>query len=240
MAYQLPGYLKALSLSALPDDYEWDNVLFNTFWNAHDESSPRLAAVINPINGRAAFALGIACSEWVLARVDGHTDTADAQLRIEAAWAAVADWRYAKLPPPASSPATAPKVFASPLRLAMKILAHAHELYSAGSVDVNSRAQGLAMDAEHVAGRHPAFEPWLTESLRRCNQFYPDTGVPIPEQPAVPRELFDPQFTLQDGAAQALLDRYVETLDPSGNPYLRSPAEMLELGFTGTPYNRPL
>src|SRR3989442_9399283 len=74
---KLPVYLEALHLSALPVDYTSDNATFNGFWSAHDESSPRLATAINPINGRAAFALGAACTEWVLARVEGHTDTAE-------------------------------------------------------------------------------------------------------------------------------------------------------------------
>jgi len=238
MAYQLPDYLKGLQLSALPVDYEWGNAIANDFWAAHDESSPRLAAAINPVNGRAAFALGIACSEWVLARVEGHTDTTDASLRLEAAWAATADWRYANLPSPASNPPNAPKEFAGPLRLAMRLLVRAHELYRDGSPDVNSRAQALAMEAEHIAGRHPAFETWLQESLRRCNQDYPDTGASIEDQPPVPREFFEPAFTFRDGIAEESLARFVGSLDPAANPYLRSAGEMRELGFKGAPYNR--
>jgi len=237
MAYQLPDYLKHLQLSALPVDYEWDNAIANDFWAAHDESSPRLAAAINPINGRAAFALGVACAEWVLARVEGHVDTSDASMRVQAAWASVADWRYASLPSPDDA-VDGPIEFSHPLYLAMRLIARAHQMYSDGNVDVNSRAQALAMEAEHVAGRHPAFEPWLEESLRRCNQHYPDTGVAIEDQPPVAREFFNPEFTFREGIAEESLARFLASLDPDANPYLRSPADMLELGFKGAPYNR--
>src|SRR5262249_55232398 len=147
--------------------------------------------------------------------------------------------RYAKFTPPAPSPPTARKEFASPLRLAMKLITQAHEFYREGSSDVKSRAQGLAMDAEHVAGRHSAFEPWLAESLRRCYQHYPDTGASIADQPPVPKEFFEPHFTFREGSAEESLARFVTTLNPSANPYLRSPAEMLEMGFRGIPYNKP-
>jgi len=235
---KLPAYLETLHLSALPMDYTSDNATFNEFWSAHDESSPRLAAAINPINGRAAFALGVACTEWVLARVEGHTDTADAMLRIEAGWAAVADWRYANLPSPSPSPPSAPREYAAPLRLAMRLLSRAHELYSTGSVDVNSRAQALVMLVEHIAGRHAAFEPWVSESLRRCHEHFADTGVPMKEQPPVPRTLFEPNFVWRDGIAEESLAQLVRALDSTRNPYLRSPEEMLAAGFQGPPYGR--
>jgi hypothetical protein len=235
---KLPAYLEALNLSAVPVDYTWDNMIGNTLWSTNDESSPRLAAAINPINARAAFALGVACCEWVLARVNGHTDTTDAVLRIEAGWAAVADVRYAQLPAPPSSPPSAPREYAGPLRLAMRLLKHAHELQMAGSVDVNSRTQALAMLVDHIVGRHPAFEPWLAESLRRCDEHYHDTGVPVAEQPPVPKPLFEPDFVWRDGAAEESLARLVQTLDPARNPYLRSADEMVAAGFPGQPYGR--
>ena len=237
---ELPKYIKALNLSAAPVDYTWDNDVSDIIWSVHDESSPRLAAAINPINGRAAFALGVSCSEWVVARVENHTDTMDALLRIEAGWAAIADWRYAKLPRPPANPPSAPQEFAGPLRLAMRLLSRAHQLLSAGSVDVNAKTQGLAMLVDHVAGRHPAFEPWLSESLRRCHDHYPDIGVPMEEDPLVPKEFFAPDFVWHDGIAQQSIEQLVLTLDPDRNHYLCPPEEMMAAGFKGSPYGQSI
>lgn len=240
MTYRLPIYIKALNLSALSVDYTWDNEIFNKFWIAHDESSPRLATAINTINGKAAFALAVACSEWVAARVENYIDTSDALLRIEAGWAAVADWRYASLPTPPPNPPTVIKEFASPLRLAMRLMAHAHELYSTNSQDVNSRTQGLIMLTEHIAGRHPAFEPWLIESLRRCRDHFPDIDLPMEKQPLVPKEFFEPSFVWMNGAAEESLVSFLQTLDPLKNPYLRTPEQMQADGFKGSPYGGSL
>jgi hypothetical protein len=94
------------------------------------------------------------------------------------------------------------------------------------------------MLVEHIAGRHPAFAPWLSESLRRCDEHCHDTGVPIEQQPPVPKEFFEPDFVWHDGIAKESLARFVRTLDPDSNPYLRSPEDMLAAGFKGLPYGR--
>ena len=239
----LPAYLVAVNLSALPVDYPWDSTISNRFWASNDEYSPRLAKALGLISARAAWALGVACSEWVAARVDGHVDTADALLRIEAAWAAAADRRYANLPRPAPNPPSAPDEFASPLRLAMRLLTNGLELYHGAGKGVRSGTQALAMLVEHIAGRQPAFSPWLSESLRRAYQHFPRVDVPVEQEPAVSKELYEPGepgFVWRDGIAQESLDRFVSTLDPSRNPYLRAPDEMRAAGFPGLPYGRVL
>ena len=237
---KLPAYLIALNLSALPVDYEWDNVVFNTFRECTDEDSPRLVEALQLVSIRAAFALGVACSEWVVARVEGHTETTDALLRKEAAWAATIDPRYAKLPPPPPSSPSAPAQFASPLRLAMKLLSYAHELFTGDGVGVRSSAQGLVMLVDHIAGRHEAFEPWLSESLRRCHEYFLASEVPVEEEQPVPQELFEPDFVWREDLVLEALQRFVQTLDPVGNPYLCSAEEMLAAGFEGSPYGRSI
>lgn len=236
----LPAYLTALNLSALPVDYPWDNTISNRFWASNDEDNPQLARALGLINVRASWALGVACSEWVAARVDGHVDTVDALLRIEAAWAAAADRRYANLPRPAPNPPSAPIEFAGPQRLAMRFLTNGLELYQGAGKGVRSGTQALAMLVEYIAGRQPAFSPWLTESLRRAHLHFPQVDVPVEQEPAVPKELYEPAFVWRDGIAQVSLDRFVSTLDPSRNPYLRSPDEMRAAGFPGLPYGRVL
>jgi hypothetical protein len=233
---KLPAYLVALNLSALPADYTWDNVVFNGIWAANDEDSPRLADALQLVSVKAAFTLGIACAEWVVSRVEGHVDTRDAFLRIEAAWAATLDRRYAKLPPPPPSLPSAPKQFASPLRLAMKLLSHAHELLHDTGKDVRSRTQALVMLVDHIAGRHPAFAPWLSESLRRCHADYARVDVPVEKERPVPVEFFDPDFVWSEQAVSDSLGLFIQTLDPATNLHLQSPEEMRAAGFQGVPY----
>jgi hypothetical protein len=235
----LPEYVRALNLSALPVDYEWDTVHFNTYWSVSDEVDPRLAEALQLIAVKAAFAFAVASSEWVVARVEGHVDTTDALLRIEAGWAAAMDPRYAKLPVPPASPPAAAQQFASPLRLAMKLLSYAHELCTGDGEGVRSSAQGLAMAVVHIAGRQGAFKPWFAQALRRCHEHFPASARSVEDEPPVARELFDPGFAWSDDRAQAALQRFVHTLNPASNPYLRSAEEMLAAGFSGQPYGRP-
>ena len=238
MPHGIPAHLDALDLTALAVDYPFDNAVFDRFWNADERSGSSMAGAIKLINARAAYALAMACSEWVVARVEREVDTLDALLRIEAGWAALADWRYADLPSPMPIPPGDPKEYARPLRLAMRLMSRAHELCRQTSPEVNSKALGLAMLADHVVGRHPAFEPWLWTSLRRCHKHCREIGTPMADQPLVAREFFDPDFVWRDGAADESLARYVRTLELCENPYLRTPAQMRADGFQGPPYGR--
>ncbi|GJH21753.1 hypothetical protein CBA19CS22_34445 [Caballeronia novacaledonica] len=232
----LPAYLVSYNLASLPLDYPWNSELFNTFWAPTDESNPRLASQINSITTKAAYALGIACSEWVIARVDGHAETADSLLRTEAAWTASLDRSYAKLPLPDRIPPSDPQEYAYPLLLAMRLAAYAHQTLGGSGVGVRTCAHGLAALVDHIAGRHPAFAPWLSDSLRRCATHFPDAGVPLDQQEAVPKDFFEPGFVWRDGMAIPALERFVATLDPTKNPYLHSADAMRAAGFTGVPY----
>ena len=94
------------------------------------------------------------------------------------------------------------------------------------------------MLVEHIAGRHQAFDPWLAESLRRCHEHWPASEEPVEKEKPVPRELFEPSFVWSEDAVQEALQRFVQTLDPAANPYLRSADAMLADGFDGQPYGR--
>lgn len=108
------SHLKTLNLSAQPIDYEWDTLIYNTFWACNDEDAPRLIDALMLISTRAAFAFGLACAEWVAARLASHVDVGDAHLRLDAAWAATIDWRYAHLPSPLIHPGSPPVKWKAP------------------------------------------------------------------------------------------------------------------------------
>ncbi|MGY4828967.1 hypothetical protein ACVNIS_10355 [Sphaerotilaceae bacterium SBD11-9] len=233
-----PAYIATHNLQALPPSYEWDNVLFNTFWSVNDEDNPRLASAIQMISVKAAFALAVVLCEWVIARVEGHTDTRDARLRTEAARAAAIDPRYAKLPPPPPTPASEPAQFASPLRLAMKIAAYAHDRFSGDGEIVYAGTQGLAMLVDHILEQKPEFTAWLSESLRRAHQHYPADDREAEDQPPVPQEFFEPGHAWSPQAVDGALQGFLRSLDPATNPYLNTPQDMAAAGFSGVPYGR--
>ncbi len=122
----------------------------------------------------------------------------------------------------------------------MKLLSYAHERFTSDEEEVHSSTQGLVMLVDHIAGRHEAFEPWLSESLRRCHEYMPASEVPVEEERPVPQELFEPDFVWREDLVLEALQRFVQTLDPARNPYLCSAEEMLAAGFEGSPYGRSI
>jgi len=54
--------------------------------------------------------------------------------------------------------------------------------------------------------------------------------------PFVAREALDPDFDYKPEVARKLMADFLRGVDYTKNPYLRSPKDMLEDGFEGTPY----
>jgi hypothetical protein len=86
--------------------------------------------------------------------------------------------------------ASLPKQVASQLRLAMIQLSSILVTLSAGEEGVHSTTMGLALLVDHVSERHPAFETWLSETLRRAHARFPRTDPPPEQEPLVPRIFF--------------------------------------------------
>lgn len=161
-------------------EYEWNQVFFNGFWATTDEDEPVLIAALMRCSPRAAFALTVACAEWVVARVEGELDVTEARQRIELGWRAAMDPLSVEMAFPPPSPASLPAHFASPLRLSMKLLAYGLQKLRDDEDDVRSIAQGTAMLARHVYDGHPVFEAWLQDSLRRLAAAFPEGNLPVP------------------------------------------------------------
>ncbi|MFE7840829.1 toxin-antitoxin system YwqK family antitoxin [Streptomyces sp. NPDC057474] len=221
-----------LGLAAVPLDCDWDMVISNGLWTAMDEDDPRLADALDRLGVDAAFALAVACAEWVVARVEDNVDSVDARLRIAAAWAAQAHPAAASLPLPAPTQAGTEVAWAQPLCLAMKVLAQLHaDLADGQAIDVRRGAFSLVSLADHVVGRSPQFPMWLKDAMLRAAQYFPpDDAAPL--RP-VPRVFFAPDVVWQDGAGAALEASFLQTLDHA-NPYLTRDTTMETPSTSGT------
>jgi hypothetical protein len=113
--------------------------------------------------------------------------------------------------------------------------------------------QYLAFLCQHVWKQRKAFKEWMLFAFDRLTDLYPISKVtrdyyamrdrtgdePFDFGAVVPRESLDPNFDFDPGATPELLDVYLRDLNPEANRFLRTPQELVELGFEGTPYRYP-
>lgn len=239
---ELPDYLKQIDFETKVD-YEWTRRIANGFQAVPGEDYPKLWDALEEISVRAAYALGVACSDWVIARLRHLADVSNARLRIEAASAATIDYRYATLPRPAAPKSPAgPDPVAEPLWLAELFLTYMQDNYikmhnGVSTIRVRDSALRLALLARHVAKKQ-GFDKWLTASLKKATQHYPAKEISVQQEAPVPPEFFDPGFQWSPQAVLEAQSRLLATLEPSRNPYLRKREDMKADGFPGEPYPR--
>jgi hypothetical protein len=100
------------------------------------------------------------------------------------------------------------------------------------------------------------FETWLERIADRIKTHHPKPDTPprrvktFPDKDAyiayvaphrgepLPPEILDPEHDYHPRERAHLVERFLARLDPSTNPFLRTPEEMLALGFVGRPYGR--
>ena len=240
---KLPDYLPYDRLAA-PINYEWSRLIANRFQGNPAEDNPKLFKALHEISVRAAFSLGVACSEWAAARLQPHTDVSDLLLRIEAAWAATIDWRYASLPEPKSPKAPSPDPVAEAVWLTALFLSYDHgflvETYKGlKNRGVRGSALRLALLVRHIAPKSAGFDKWLTASLMKAKEHYPAAEVPIQQEAVVPPDFYDPKFKWSEQAVRESVTRFLSSLNPGRNKYLRKAAQMQADGFKGEPYTKP-
>jgi len=196
----------------------------------------RLQHRMDGTTDRGVLALSAGFAEWILWRFSKQSSDPLLLNKIEAMWAGIVDWRYL-----------------SPLRMPP-----AHEwrgpvrgpIWSAANwldriVDLLKRREFATPEAValsqlmlHVIAHPDAFKNWRRFAIQRLDKLYPSTEQDLLGRP-VPREALNPDIKYDPATASALIDTYLRGLDPSLNPFLAKPADMVVAGFTGTPYTYP-
>jgi hypothetical protein len=221
-----PDYLERIELKAKVD-YEWTRRIGNSFQAVPGEDYPKLWDALDEISVRAAFALGVACCEWTVARLSHLIHTADAVLRIEAARAATIDFRCASLPKPVTPKTpSGPDPIAEPLWLAQLFLTYLQDFYNktyngVANKGVRGSTLRLVLLAKHVVPKKAGFDKWLTASLKKAKQHYPAKKMPVQQEAPVPPDFFCPDFRWTAQAVAESQAGLLAILDPSRNPYLR-------------------
>lgn len=247
MPSAIPAFVSVCVVGA-PLTYPWDDDLELRFFAAKDQNN-RLYSAIDQIAFRAKFMLGLATAEWIIWRFHGMADTKDLLQRIEAARTSMMNWRYTKdlrvKVRNAPTFSSEPRVN-GPLQLVLNFIGEIHGGYVTGYIYMTEAIVRTAVLARHVLPDDVKrdFDEWLKESIRRAASVYPPQPaydkktqqyVATTEE-MVPMELFDPQWNYTPERAKEALRTFLKSLDPKSNPYLRTPSEMKDVGFSGTPY----
>ncbi len=208
-----------LKMSEVPLDFEWETVIGNGIYSTMDDVHAKMHDLLDLMGVDCAYALGVASTEWVIARTEKYNDTTDAKLRVMAARAAQTNPAAATLPKtPSTKGDPATQSWTSSFWFTMRSLRFMHDAYVKGkAVDIRRNAVALIFFADHIAGRSPDFLPWLEESIRRGIKFFPPG-----EQKNlrfVPKEFFDPRIAWHSGDEAKYEKSFFAGLDRA-NPYL--------------------
>lgn len=235
MTLLIPDYIRNSGiLSKQPVNYEWldDDVYEHTA-----KEVPRLKKRIQGISLRGIVALAAACTEWVAWRLEPYADDKTLFSFIEAIWAGIIDWNYInpeKMPArwfkrvnwmgPVQGPlGEAFNILEESVRAAMGIFATAHTAVYASNL------------VEHIIDNKTPFRQWRNttiETLIRIEPFNKEDPV----GQAVPREFLNPDLNSTSKDRLVFLSNFLKGIKYDDNQFLRSPSDMRDAGFQGTPY----
>lgn len=202
----------------------------------------------------ASVGLAAALEEWAAWRFDGLIPPNSFLSQADAARAWTIDCRYMQH-------GKEDEIKEPPARSAMSMVAELtwdavrDEFWKFPSTPPQHEVH-LAFLVRHVMPKEKRkpFETWTKWALGRLAEISPRPDEPIgpfedyeseaaydaAQRPyfgaPIPQEALDPDFDYKPEMREDLLDRYLQSLDWKQNPFLRSPDEMKELGFEGTPY----
>lgn len=232
----LPDQLSNAQLREQPIKYKYDKYINDKFFGpfpfADDEVIFR--EPLQNISNKATFGFVIACTEWITARLSNHVDTSDALLRIEAAWAAMIDPRYAVLFEPDEPDVDEKFIVTGPVWASLTIMGDCLQGIEKDWRNVPFHTGiSVGMLTSLVCDQYAPFKNWVEEILKRLPQHYPNMKQPIWDELPVPQEFYYPNW--KPGTEKDAFARFLSTLDPEKNSYLRSESRLKGEGITN-PY----
>jgi hypothetical protein len=227
-----PEYLRRSAMQEATVAYTWDD------WNveaAYEPLDDDLLGRLAQVSYRANEAFTIACAEWIVYRFGALSDDPTPSNYIEAAWAAIFDWRYLKYFEPLD------EEWQGPVRRALEvaIVLVVEVIGRTESDDLPEiSAASVSNLAKHVMSNPKAFEEWQEWAVERLAKFYP-RNEEEPLGPVVPREALDPDIEFSPIETPEYINRFLRNLNFSKNEFLEPPETMLKSGFEGVPYVYP-
>ena len=235
-----------LGIIDAPVRYRWSNSIACRF---EETVNSKLLHAVDLINYRSKMAIGALVSELIMWRFEGLTDIDDGMKKSEAAWACAIDPLYSKDLNYCFTDDhyihDKDPVFGA-IEIALSQLETIQKRYAQGGIYLTASVTILILVARHVFPKKTEFSSWLSDTLQHTENyfkrgmsekdFYSLKSYDYSHEKPCFREFFEPDFVYTDENARDAINRFLQSLDPNENPYLRTPDEMKAVGFSGVPY----
>ena len=255
MTLAVPAYIDRAGIRGLPLEFVWDGAL------DHIGPVETVNKMFNLIASKTTCGIltqAAGIISWGAWRLDGHTDVSTLLNMTEASFAfqvhphyvnrdGVPTWAPDDQPPAESA--------AGELQVLLWKGLNAEKWWHSYYQPIDS-AFHPAYLVKHILpkDKKKIFTKWLEAMLARIKSIAPKPDEPpvddedalsVDEREAyyarhwgepLPPEALDVDTEYDPAQRAALVDRFLRGLDWRSNPFLRKPDEMLQLGFTGVPY----
>ena len=255
MSVSPPPYVVQAGIQALPLDFRWDGSGEHT---GPMQTVTKLLARLAGTTTCGQVSLCAGVLQWGAWRLSPHTPV-DSCLRLaEAAFAYQVDFRYldfeqrSKEELPDEPPALSAMM---ELDRFMAYSIDADEYWNSYYQPVTETFHSVHL-VRHILPKpkRKMFEEWLNAVVDRIKVVAPKPEEEFKKKKEfdsveahkafvarhrgnpLPPEIIDPGFDYNDEIRVELIDQFLQSLDWGANRYLRSPDEMKEIGFEGTPY----
>lgn len=241
MAYTKPPYLIDQEIGDPNLQYVWDDTRTSADFEHDGEWVPKR---VEGAHLTGQIALGIGMYEWIVWRFQPVSDDPEPGQLAEAAWCATVHPAYMHFAVFDRDQWTGP--IRGPLWCAQTWLVPMARCDSNSLEECESGLAYLYSLAMHVLPTTTAFESWLGGCIERITNLYaapeedPFTDLfrdPIEARgPLVAPPLLDLSVRFDPQHAKVYMSRFLAAAQRAANPFLVSPEEMREAGFTGKPY----
>jgi hypothetical protein len=234
MPLEIPQYISETGIDNQPLQYTWDD---DHPGFAYGDEKVKLENRIALIARQGQAMLGAAISEWVVGRLNNHSDALVPAAYIEAVWAAIIDWRYL-------NPDNSPEVtmewedwrgkVRGPLCAVCQLL---NKIAKAASRNKPCAYNVVCLNnlAEHTIQNPKAYLAWRKSLIERLIMLCPKTDLD-PMGSSLPREVCNLRKEFTKAEMTTLLRAFIINLQPRANKFLRSPEALAAIGFEGEPY----
>jgi hypothetical protein len=255
MPADVPSYVPP-SIVGAPLNFHWEG--------ASDHIGPveTVTPLLDLLAGTTTTAQIAMCAgilSWGAWRLKGHVEVEHNFELAEAAFAYVVDWRYVDRDagPRGKAPDQPPALSAmKQLNRFMRLGLNQDKYWDSYFQPVWETFHSAHI-VRHILpnAMRSDFESWLATLVGRIKSHWAkpdeefrrkDTFPNAKEREQfisrhrgrpVPREILDPRFEYQEEDSPRLIGEFLARLNPQTNRYLRSPENMLALGFEGVPYH---